>query len=49
MIVAFYMLATLYETEKTEIKAKLFFLELVLVLCILKTIWGLASTSLYAN
>jgi hypothetical protein len=42
-------LATLYESEKTEIKAKLFTFEIILILCILKTIWGLASASLYAN
>ena len=48
-MIAFYILATLYEAEKTEIKAKLFTFEIALVLCILKTIWGLASASLYAN
>lgn len=42
-------MATLYESEKTEIKAKLFTFEIILILCILKTIWGLASASLYAN
>ena len=42
-------MATLYESEKTEIQAKLFTFEIILILCILKTIWGLASASLYAN